>query len=267
MNDCYKISFGENCIDYYASDSLNKEKTSDVCSDCYKIIFSLSHGGFWNVEGTEYNLVPGTLLLIAPLACHHIDLSELSDYECYTLLFSKSVLSDSILKLLDGMFDGEDAKSCFYPPEIMNLHISDLFNRFAIVNDLQDCERRIYFELLINELIVLLSAIKIDGITPSGDCLGARVIKYLNNNIQKNISLDKLARRFFVSKYHLCRAFKEYSGISVHSYINYKRIMYAKQLILSGHTASDAAEKVGFGDYSAFYRAYVKIVGKSPSAE
>ena len=27
------------------------------------------------------------------------------------------------------------------------------------------------------------------------------------------------------------------------------------------------AKKVGFGDYSAFYRAYVKIVGRSPRAE
>jgi AraC-like DNA-binding protein len=42
--------------------------------------------------------------------------------------------------------------------------------------------------------------------------------------------------------------------------------MYARQLIESGTTAAGAAEKVGFGDYSAFYRAYVKIVGKSPTA-
>jgi AraC-like DNA-binding protein len=42
--------------------------------------------------------------------------------------------------------------------------------------------------------------------------------------------------------------------------------MYARELIEGGETASGAAEKVGFGDYSAFYRAYVKIVGKSPTA-
>ena len=42
--------------------------------------------------------------------------------------------------------------------------------------------------------------------------------------------------------------------------------MYAKKLIESGETAAAAAYKVGFGDYSAFYRAYVKILGVSPSA-
>ena len=40
----------------------------------------------------------------------------------------------------------------------------------------------------------------------------------------------------------------------------------AKQLIEQGETASGAAYKVGFGDYSAFYRAYVKVVGKAPTA-
>ena len=43
--------------------------------------------------------------------------------------------------------------------------------------------------------------------------------------------------------------------------------MYAKQLIDAGETAQSAAFKVGFGDYSAFYRAYIRIVGKSPRAE
>jgi AraC-like DNA-binding protein len=44
-------------------------------------------------------------------------------------------------------------------------------------------------------------------------------------------------------------------------------VLYAKQLIESGETASSAAYKVGFGDYSSFYRAYVKVIGRSPTAE
>ena len=42
--------------------------------------------------------------------------------------------------------------------------------------------------------------------------------------------------------------------------------MYAKQLIESGETASGAAYRVGFGDYSAFYRAYVKVLGVAPTS-
>jgi AraC-like DNA-binding protein len=91
------------------------------------------------------------------------------------------------------------------------------------------------------------------------------VMKYINSNITRELNLDKLSRYFFVSKFYLCRAFKQKNGITVHNYIIEKRVMYAKELIEAGETASSAAYRVGFGDYSSFYRAYVKIVGEPPT--
>ena len=263
----YSMNIAGSSFTYFASESLEENLSFDYCSDCYKLVFSLSHGGYLNVEGAEYIIAPGSLLLISPFTCHHVDIASGAECESYTLMFAKSSLSESVLCLLDKLVDCEEIKSLYYPPESINSNISELFRRFKLVNDLSEPEKNLYFQTLLSELIILLSAYKVDGVVPPDDCLGSRVVRYLNNNIERNISLDKLAKRFFVSKYHLCRAFKEYSGISVHSYINHKRIMYAKQLIEFGQTASGAAEKVGFGDYSAFYRAYLKIVGKSPTAE
>ena len=100
-----------------------------------------------------------------------------------------------------------------------------------------------------------------------GDEIGAKVARYINTYLDKNITLDEIASKFFLSKYYLCRMFKKYSGVSIHAYINHKRVMYAKQLIDSGENASAAAYKVGFGDYSAFYRAYVKALGKPPTSK
>ena len=101
----------------------------------------------------------------------------------------------------------------------------------------------------------------------SSEELGARVMRFLNENLDKDLSLDTISRHFFVSKYYLCRAFKRHNGISIHGYVNQKRVINAKRLIDSGESASVAAYKVGFGDYSAFFRAYVKIVGASPTAQ
>ena len=127
-------------------------------------------------------------------------------------------------------------------------------------------EKKLYMEALLTEILVLLFSQKYEKNNRNEDELGARVAKYLNANLSKEICLDKLAARFFVSKYYLCRAFKNYSGISPHAYIIRKRLSCAKQLIDSGVTAAVAAEMMGFGDYSAFYRAYVKILGKAPTA-
>ena len=115
--------------------------------------------------------------------------------------------------------------------------------------------------------MLLLSVATRESIPRDERELGARVIKYLNEHIYKVVSLDKIAKKFFVSKFYLCRAFKKHNGISVHGYINQKRVMYAKQLIESGESASAAAYRVGFGDYSAFYRAYVKLIGRAPTSQ
>ena len=83
-------------------------------------------------------------------------------------------------------------------------------------------------------------------------------------HIDTNETLDDLARRFLVSKFYMCRSFKEHNGISIHGYLTRKRIMIAKSKIESGVPAVTAAAEVGFGDYSAFFRAYRRIVGHSP---
>lgn len=54
------------------------------------------------------------------------------------------------------------------------------------------------------------------------------------------------------------------TGFSVIEYITYKRILKAEELLLSGLSILDAANEVGFGDYSNFYKAFKKITGTSP---
>ena len=187
-------------------------------------------------------------------------------YERYVLHFSDDALVDEALLLLREFMNKDSGSGKIYPAGVLPQNIFPLFERFETAEVLPQNERGIYVKMILSELIVFLSVADGEHMLRNEAELGSRVIKYLNENISKDVSLDSLARRFFVSKYYLCRAFKKHNGISVHGYINQKRVMYAKQLIESGETASGAAYKVGFGDYSAFYRAYVKIVGKAPTA-
>ena len=236
------------------------------CHDFYEIMYVTHGSGKYIVEGREFRLGTRAIMLVRPLAHHYVHSSDSNSYESYVLRFSRAALSVESLSMLDSLISEEENGRYFAPEVVSDLLISS-FERFESSANLPMSEMQAYARALLSEIIILLSAASGEKMTFSDDELGARVIRYLNSNIEKNVSLERLAKRFFVSKYHLCRAFKKYSGISVHSYINQKRIMYAKQLITSGETAQSAAYRVGFGDYSAFYRAYVKIVGKSPRAE
>ena len=236
------------------------------CHDTYEILYVLDGIGRYIVEGTAYDIKPGTLMVIRPFEYHSVQLDAEHQYERYVLHFSSSSLVDDALVLLKNLISSDDRSGKLYSAGELSQSILPLFERFEIAESLPQNEKTLYIKMLLSELVVFLSVSGGEQMMHNDSELGARVIRYLNENISRDVSLDSLAKRFFVSKYYLCRAFKKHNGISVHGYINQKRVMYAKQLIESGETASGAAYKVGFGDYSAFYRAYVKIIGKAPTA-
>ncbi len=236
------------------------------CHDTYEILYVLDGEGRFMIEGTSFDIKPGTLLVIRPFEYHSLRLVENSVYERYVIHFSDNYLVSDALELLNSILDGVEGSGKVYSAGSLSPKIRSVFERFDTAEELPESGKSIYVKTLLSELMVFLSVSGGEQIAVNEAELGARVIHYLNENISRDVSLDTLARRFFVSKYYLCRAFKKHNGVSVHGYINHKRVMYAKQLIEQGETASGAAYKVGFGDYSAFYRAYVKIIGKAPTA-
>ena len=237
------------------------------CHDEFEMLYVTSGNGKYVIEGTEYPIRPGTLLFAPPFAYHSVRLTPGVSYERYVVQFSASHLTGGAQEFLSALSGDSDGAGCYYTAESLAPYIISNFERFEYAENLPAEERREYMKLLASEIVLLLSVSAKERIPRDEGGLGARVIKFLNENITKEITLDKLAKRFFVSKYYLCRAFKRRNGVSIHGYITHKRVMYAKQLIDNGESASGAAYKVGFCDYSAFYRAYVKIIGKSPSAE
>ena len=58
--------------------------------------------------------------------------------------------------------------------------------------------------------------------------------------------------------------FKEQTGYSIGSYLSTKRLLLAKELILSGKPITDVCYECGFKNYSTFSLAYKKCFGESP---
>lgn len=91
------------------------------------------------------------------------------------------------------------------------------------------------------------------------------VIAYINANLGNQLTLDGLAGHFNISKYYLCRFFKERTGLSVIDYVNRKRILTAEKLILqSKHTITDISLMVGFNNLTHFERTFKKLTGAPP---
>ncbi len=92
------------------------------------------------------------------------------------------------------------------------------------------------------------------------------ILKYINQNINENLSLDELARRFSLSKFYLTRRFKELTGLSLHQFIVKKRLTRARYLISVGVDPYRAAVDAGFNNYSHFSRTFKSYFGQNPSS-
>ena len=95
----------------------------------------------------------------------------------------------------------------------------------------------------------------------------ANILKYINHHLGEDLSVDALASRHYISKYHLMRKFKEETGYTLHNYVINKRLLQARTLISEGTPILKAAHESGFAEYSTFSRVYRKQFGKAPSEE
>lgn len=264
MEHTKNVSIGSFGFLYDVSGNTAPPECLEKCSDKSSLIYIVSGKGKCIIEGSEYHIREGSVLLIPQFSYFCLDFEEGRAFEYRTVEFPEEELFSDTVKVLKKIYTGAP-EGVFYSPESVPPSFESLFEKLDSTESFSETEKGLFVKCVMTEIFILLSNAKSERQPRDEDALGIRVLKYINDNIHRNVSLEKIATRFFVSKFYLCRAFKAANGISVHSYINKKRIMYAKKLIESGETASSAAYKTGFGDYSAFYRAYIKILGKSPT--
>ncbi|MCK9478849.1 MAG: helix-turn-helix domain-containing protein [Firmicutes bacterium] len=90
-----------------------------------------------------------------------------------------------------------------------------------------------------------------------------KAIKYMEENYCKNISTDCIAKNAGFSKSYFCRMFKETTGYTVISYLNYLRCTNAKRLFSTGrYLISEAAFLSGFNNFSYFSKTYRRYMGR-----
>lgn len=88
----------------------------------------------------------------------------------------------------------------------------------------------------------------------------------LQQRFAEGLRLDDIGRALHVSTYHLCRLFKEETGVPVHKYLNQLRLHHALEAITAGEEDLSAlALRLGFASHSHFTVSYRKEFGITPT--
>lgn len=120
----------------------------------------------------------------------------------------------------------------------------------------------VYLHMILCELVETCS-----GIPPVTNESIDKAIRYMEDHITQNISLDELAASINLSKFYFTRYFRKHLGMTPHQYFVNMRIQYAKRLLATTHDSVESvAGQCGFENVSNFIRIFKQRSGMTPTA-
>jgi AraC family transcriptional regulator len=94
-----------------------------------------------------------------------------------------------------------------------------------------------------------------------------QAIDYINEHLDRDLTVAAIATAVELSPYHFSRLFKQSTGLAPHQYVLQCRVERAKQLLRQTElTIAEIAYTVGFANQSHLNRHFKRLLGITPKA-
>ena len=259
----------ENYHYFHLRDTAGQERDFHF-HDFDKIVLLISGGVDYAVEDKVYRLRPWDVLLVRHHMIHKALIDKSEPYERIIIYLDR--------KYFDRVMPGAGLLDCFERAGKTGCHLlaPDAGQREGLMAALDAYERSLTDEdfgaQAMRDTLMMQLLIRINRIASAAperpdvrlDPKIEDTLSYINENLSRELTVDALAARVYLSRYHFMRLFKAQTGSTVHTYVRQKRLLYAARLIREGINANKAAADSGFADYSSFHRAFRESFGMSP---
>lgn len=236
----------------------------------YELYYLLSGERVYFMHDRLYNVKKGNLMIIHPRDQHATFSSEQQQFERVLINFSSGFIESGdldVAKMLQFLPSGMLSVPATEQDEIESLLLSML----------NECEQRedhhaSYVRAQLTQLLIHLHRIHKKSTAPvqsdEQHPLYERIMEitsYIRSHYTQKITLDEVAKHFFISPSHLSRIFKKLTGFHFQAYVQVIRVREAKKrLINSKQSVQAIAEQAGFGHISHFNKTFKKITGTTP---
>lgn len=233
-----------------------------------KIVILRSGKVTYTVEGNTCELKPWDAVLVRHGEIHRPVVSPNVRYDRYVIYIAPRYISRH----------GEEERqlsACFDEAAQKGEHIVNISDRrFKSVLEMldeavksEDYAAKLYSSALFVQLMVLVNRAVLAEKIPveKGNDRIANVVRFINEHLTEDMTIERISSEFYISRYHLMRIFREATGETMHSYVRKKRLLRAAELLRQGESVLTVSEECGFGEYSTFSRAFKSLFGCSPT--
>ncbi len=237
----------------------------------FELIYCRNTCGVEYLVGSQrYRLQRGDIVFVSPGISHRPILPEhlMEPYLRDVLWFSDEMAKFMTQNLPDDMDQISGGSSLLRTAGTKWEFLGDLFRRGVLESE----EKAPGWELAVigNTLQIaahMNRALRDRSTTqPAAEApeLLDQVMAYIEKNLSEKIALTETARHFYASESTISHLFRQKMGVSFYRCVTQRRLIAAKELIWQGTSLEDVSRRVGFQDYSAFYRAFKQEYGISP---
>lgn len=223
------------------------------------------------IEEETYKLHEGDILFIPPMAMHQIVAPDEDEGERFILLFDTS--------FYDYFNEKKEILDCFSTPRLSTINTSShlypiIYSSLSKIIGLYFANGKMHETEIYSELLKITCLMCKNAKTSSDDeslthssmyDKFVNVLSYIEANYAEDLNLETIADTAGFSKFHFARMFKQYTNTTFYDYLCSKRILVAKNLLLTNIPVTDVAFQTGFNNLTTFCRCFKKYVGCSPT--
>jgi AraC-like DNA-binding protein len=206
------------------------------------------------IEGREYRVSSDKTLILPPLIYHTVTANKRGRYIRVTALFDAWAIPE-VLRDSFGTSEAAFVISCPYQSRSLE--------------KICKSEKSYFYAPLADSIMteIFYECVKNVGAESEGeiDETLEKMLAYIDSHLFEKITLDAISRHVARSDSYVSHTFAEKMGTTPKQYILSKKLALAEKYIIGGMPVTEAALRIGYDNYSDFYRIYRKHRGISPS--